>query len=60
MISLGDMHSENIGFSWSKPSNYRGKLRCHACDIRRTEEEKWKIEQYSAGPETAILEFVRK
>ena len=42
MISLDDMHSENIWFSWSKSSNYRGKLRCHACDERtdgrRTEE----------------------
>ena len=32
--SLDDMHSENIWFSWSKSSNYRGKLRCHACDGR--------------------------
>ena len=34
MISLDDMHSENIWFSWSKSSNYQEKLRCHACDIR--------------------------
>ena len=26
------MHSENIWFLWSKPSNYQEKLRCHACD----------------------------
>ena len=52
MISLDDMHSENIWFSWSKPSNYRGKLRCHACDGERTD-GKWKIEQCSVGPETA-------
>ena len=32
MIGLDDMHSENIWFSWSKPSNYRRKLRCHAYD----------------------------
>ena len=32
-----DTHSENIWFSWSRPSNYRGKLRCHACDGGRTE-----------------------
>ena len=37
MISLDDMHSENIWFSGFKPSNYRGKLRCHARD-GRTEE----------------------
>ena len=37
MISLDDMHSENIWFSWSKPSNYRGKLRCHACDGGQTD-----------------------
>ena len=28
--SLDDLHSENIPFSWSKPSNRREKLRCHA------------------------------
>ena len=32
MISLDDLHSENIWFSWFKPSNYQRKLRCHACD----------------------------
>ena len=39
--SLDDMHSENIWFSWYKPSKYREKLICHACDGRtdgRTEE----------------------
>ena len=34
MISLDDMHSENIWFSWSKPLDYREKLRCHASDIQ--------------------------
>ena len=56
LVSLGDMHSENIWFSGSKPSNYREKLICHACD-RGTEEEedgKWKIGQHSVRPETAI------
>ena len=52
MISLDDVHSENIWFSWSKSSNYRGKLRCHACDERtdgrRTKDGgKWKIVQCS-------------
>ena len=36
-LNDNDMHSENIWFSWSRPSNYRGKLRCHACDGGRTE-----------------------
>ena len=57
MISLDDMHSENIWFSWSNSSNYRGKLRYHACDGRtdgRTD-GKWKIEQCSVGPETATI-----
>ena len=40
-ISLDDMHLENIWFSWSKPSNYREKLRCHACD-KLAENGKWK------------------
>ena len=30
--SLDDMHSENIWFLWYKPSKYREKLICHACD----------------------------
>ena len=30
--SLDVMHSENIWFSWYKPSKYREKLICHACD----------------------------
>ena len=50
--SLGDMHSENIWFSWHKPSKYQEKLICHACD-GRTEDGKWKIEQCSGRPETA-------
>ena len=42
MISLEDMHSENMWFSWSKPSDYQDqeKLRCHACDGGRTEDER--------------------
>ena len=32
VVSFDDMHSENILFIWSKPSNYREKSRCHACD----------------------------
>ena len=52
--SLDDMHSENIWFSWYKPSKYREKLICHACDERRTDGGgKWKIGQCSVGPETA-------
>ena len=35
--SLDDMHSENIWFSWYKPSKYREKLICHACDRGRTD-----------------------
>ena len=54
MTSLDDMHSENIWFASSKPSNYQEKLRCHACDTRRNDGGKWKIEQYSGRPETAI------
>ena len=37
--SLDDMHSENIWFSWYKPSKYREKLICHAFD-GRTDERK--------------------
>ena len=53
--SLDDMHSENVWFSWYKPSKYREKLICHTCDGRtdgRTD-GKWKIGQCSVGPETA-------
>ena len=60
-ISLDDMHSENIWSSCSKPSKYREKLICHACDGRtdeRTEDGKWKIGQCSVGPETAIIVLV--
>ena len=53
MTSPDDMHSENIWFSWSKPSNYHENLRCHACD-ERMNGGKWKMEQYSVRPETAI------
>ena len=36
IINLDDKHSENILFSWSKPSNYQEKVRCHdgQTDIR--------------------------
>ena len=43
MIRLDDMHSEKIWFSGSNSSNYRGKLRCHACD-GRTEDGGRKVE----------------
>ena len=52
-ISPNDMHSEDICFLWSKPSNYQEKLRCHACDVQINGERKWKIAQYSGRPETA-------
>ena len=56
MISLDDMNSKNIWFSWSKPTNYRGKLRCHARDIRTEEEEEsGNKEQCSVRPEIAIV-----
>ena len=44
IISPDDMHSENIWFLWSKPSNYQEKLRCHARDIERTEDGGRKVE----------------
>ena len=48
IISPDDMHSGNIWFLWSQPSNYQEKLRCHARDIRTHEGGgKWKIEQCS-------------
>ena len=34
---LSDMQSENIWFSWYKPSKYREKLICHACEAGRTD-----------------------
>ena len=52
VVCLDDMHTENIWFSGSKPSNYGGKWRCHARE-ERTDGGKWKIEQCSVGPETA-------
>ena len=60
MISLDDMHSENMCFSWSKSLNYRGKLRYHACDERMEDggwrtDGKWKIVQCPGRPETAII-----
>ena len=57
IISPDDMHSESILFLWSKPSNYQEKLRCHACDTRRTDGGKQKIKQYSGRPETATIFF---
>ena len=48
-VSLDDMHSETMWFSGSNPSDYRGKLRCHARDGRTNEQTngKWKIVQCS-------------
>ena len=57
-ISQDDMRSENIWFSWSKPSKYWEKLRGHSCDGRRTD-GKWKLVQYSVWPETAITHSVK-
>ena len=37
VVSLDDMHSEHIWFTWSKPSSYCEKLRCHACDTTNTQ-----------------------
>ena len=37
VVSLDDMHSGNIWFSGSKQSNYRERLRCHACDGGQTD-----------------------
>ena len=51
--SPDDMHSENIWFSWYKPSKYREKLICHASDERTNGGGKWKIGQCSGRPETA-------
>ena len=42
--SLDDMHSENIWFSWYKPSKYREKLICHACDGRTEDGRRRKVE----------------
>ena len=53
--SLDDMHSEKMCVSWHKPSKYREKLICHACDGGRRTNGKWKIVQCSVGPETAII-----
>ena len=40
MISLDEMHSENVCSSRSKPSNYQEKLRCHAFDERTDKRRK--------------------
>ena len=59
MISIDEVHSENIRFSWPKSSNYQEKLRCHACDIwTHGGGGKWKIGQCSVRPETAISSLV--
>ena len=58
LISLDDMNSENIWFSCYKPSKYREKLICYACDGGGRTNGKWKIVQCSVGPETAI--FLKK
>ena len=52
VVSLEDMHSENMGFTWSKPSNYRKNWRCHACEGRTYGHVKER--QYSALAEFAI------
>ena len=49
MISLDDLHSENIWFSWFRPSNYREKYRCHACNGRMDERKE-------SGKKCSILE----
>ena len=46
--------SENIWFVWSRTCYKGEKLRCHACDTRTTDGH-WKVEQYSAEAESAIL-----
>ena len=63
IISLDDVRSENIWFLWSTPSNYREKLRCHACDTRRrrkVEPKMAKIGQCSGRPETAKDALMQK
>ena len=57
--SLDDVLSKNIWVSWYKPSKYREKLICHACDGRTDGGGKWKIGQCSVGPETAKRESVQ-
>ena len=58
-ISLDNMQSENVWFSWSKPSKYREKLICHASDGGRTDEQR-KVENRAVfcRPETAMHENV--
>ena len=48
----GYMRSENMGFTWSKPSNYRKNKRYHACEGRTYRHVK--VRQYSALTEFAI------
>ena len=31
-VGPGDQYCQCIWFTWSKQSNYRENLRCHACD----------------------------
>ena len=47
MISLGDMHSENIWYSWSKSSIIEKSWDVTPVTKGRTEDGKWKIEQCS-------------
>ena len=54
IISLDDLHSENIWFSWYNPSKFPEKLICHVCDGGGRTDGKWKIVQCSGSPETAI------
>ena len=48
--------SENIWFSWSKSSNYRGKLRCHARD-GRTHRGRRKVENRAVFCQTRNRNF---
>ena len=57
LISLDQELSENIWFVWSRTCYKGEKLRCHACDGRRTTHDThWKVEQYSAEAESAIMD----
>ena len=55
MTNLDEIHSENI---WFPGSNYRNKLKCHACNGRTEEKDgKWKVGQYSVRLEIAKAPF---
>ena len=60
LISLDQELSENIWFVWSRTCYKGGKLRCHACDTRTDghTDGNWKVEQYSAETESAIVGFL--